>query len=84
MSRCKDWQGKGYSFFQNERCEYFPCHAAEPGEDFNCIFCFCPLYGMDDCGGVFSYLENGKKECCGCLLPHRRENYGNIIEKLKI
>jgi len=91
MSRCKDWQGKGYSFFQNERCEYFPCHgiengetfhAAETGEGFNCLFCFCPLYGLDDCGGKFTYLDNGKKECIDCLIPHRRDNYGYIMDRL--
>ena len=83
MSVCKDRQGIGCSFFQNKRCEYFPCHAEADAENFNCLFCFCPLYGADDCGGEFSRLSNGKKECCGCLLPHKRENYGYIIEKLK-
>jgi len=82
MGRCEDWQGKKYSFFQNKRCEYFPCHNAKTDKDFNCLFCFCPLYGMDDCGGTFSYLDNGAKNCCGCLLPHRQDNYGYIIERL--
>ena len=27
---------KGYQFFQNRQCEYFPCHEVEKEEDFNC------------------------------------------------
>ena len=25
---------KGYQFFQNRQCEYFPCHEVEKEEDF--------------------------------------------------
>ena len=32
-----------YAFFQNRDCEYFPCHATKHPEDFNCLFCYCPL-----------------------------------------
>ena len=41
-----EWEGKGYSFFQNTNCEYFPCHATKHPEDFNCLFCYCPLYAL--------------------------------------
>lgn len=76
------WQGKGYAFFQNTACEYFPCHPTKKPEDFNCIFCYCPLYALgEDCGGAFKYGENGVKDCSGCMIPHRRENYGRILEK---
>ncbi|MGE4352784.1 MAG: histidine phosphatase family protein [Oscillospiraceae bacterium] len=76
------WLGKGYSFFQNKACEYFPCHATKRPENFNCIFCYCPLYALgENCGGNFRYTENGDKDCSGCLVPHMRENYGKIIEK---
>ena len=48
-------------------------------EDFNCLFCYCPLYALgEDCGGGFRMLESGVKDCSGCALPHRRENYGKI------
>ena len=30
----------------------------------------------------FKYLENGIKDCSACLKPHRRENYGKILEKM--
>ena len=76
------WYGKGYSFFTNTACEYFPCHPVPEGTEFNCLFCYCPLYVLGrDCGGNFTYLENGRKDCSNCLLPHRRESYGDIIRR---
>ena len=74
---------ENYKFFQNLECEYFPCHKGADGENFNCLFCFCPLYALGDkCGGSFTYTENGIKDCSNCLKPHRRENYGAICEKI--
>ncbi len=73
-----------YDFFQNKECEYFPCHEGADRENFNCLFCFCPLYALGDkCGGNFTYLDNGVKDCSNCRLPHHRENYGRICEKLR-
>ncbi len=78
------WAGRGYSFFQNKACEYFPCHAGADPESFNCLFCYCPLYCLGaDCGGDFRILEGGVKDCSACLRPHRRENYGEILRRLK-
>ena len=75
------WYGKGYAFFSNTSCEYFPCHPVPAGTDFNCLFCYCPLYMLGpDCGGNFTYLENGCKDCSQCLRPHLRENYGEITQ----
>ena len=72
-----------YEFFQNRECEYFPCHRCADTENFNCLFCYCPLYALGDkCGGSFQYLSNGIKDCSNCLKPHRRENYGKIMEKM--
>ena len=66
-----------YKFFQNKECEFYPCHAGV--EDLNCLFCFCPLYALgENCGGNFSYTENGTKDCSACLLPHRPQNYEYI------
>lgn len=71
-----------YAFFQNRDCEYFPCHATKHPEDFNCLFCYCPLYALGrGCGGNFRYTENGIKDCSGCLFPHRRENYDRVIAR---
>lgn len=70
-----------YDFFQNRQCEYFPCHEGADRESFNCLFCYCPLYALGDkCGGSFTYLENGIKDCSRCLRPHRRENYEKILK----
>ena len=72
-----------YKFCQNRNCEFFPCHQGVKEEDFNCLFCYCPLYALGDtCGGNFTYLENGIKDCSRCLKPHRAENYDKIMEKM--
>ena len=34
---------KHYKFFCHRECEYFPCHSTQHPEDFNCLFCYCPL-----------------------------------------
>jgi len=70
-------------FFNNNECPYFPCHNTENIENVNCIFCYCPLYNLTDCGGKFKVLENGIKDCSDCMLPHKKENYDYIINKLK-
>ncbi len=71
-----------YDFFQNRECPYFPCHEGADPEGFSCLFCYCPLYALGDrCGGNFRYLESGVKDCSGCLIPHRRENYRKVLEK---
>ena len=76
------WENKHYAYFQNRECEYFPCHKAADPENFNCLFCYCPLYALGDkCGGAFRYLEDGTKDCAGCLIPHRKENYGKILAR---
>lgn len=73
-----------YKFFQNRNCEFFPCHHTEETEDFNCLFCFCPLYAKGKgCGGNFSYTENGVKDCSKCLFPHKKGNYDKIISRLR-
>ena len=71
-----------YDFFQNRQCEYFPCHGGADEQTFNCLFCYCPLYPLgENCGGCFTYTEDGIKDCSKCLLPPRRENYGRVLEK---
>ena len=72
-----------YSFFQNRECEYFPCHPTKDPENFNCLFCYCPLYALGErCGGGFTYTAGGIKDCSACLRPHRRENYEVILSKM--
>ncbi len=70
------------SFFCNRACGYFPCHPTEHPEDFNCLFCYCPLYALGDrCGGAFSYNAKGYKDCTKCSFPHHRENYAKILAR---
>ena len=72
-----------YDFFQNSECEYFPCHTCADKETFSGLFCYCPLYALGDlCGGNFTYTKEGIKDCSGCLIPHRRENYEKVMEKM--
>ena len=72
-----------YKFNQNRKCEFFPCHNGMKEDDFSCLFCYCPLYALGDrCGGNFTFLENGIKDCSKCLSPHRRDNYDRIMEKM--
>ena len=38
---------KHFQFFSNSKCEYFPCHSTNDPENFNCLFCYCPLYALE-------------------------------------
>ena len=73
-----------YKFFQNKKCEYFPCHKGIPEADFNCLFCYCPLYTLGkSCGGNCEFLKNGIKSCMNCNFPHQRNNYDKIIARFQ-
>ncbi|MCR5746848.1 MAG: cysteine-rich small domain-containing protein [Lachnospiraceae bacterium] len=70
-------------FFRNTDCKYFPCHKGVEEEEFNCLFCYCPLYFLgEDCGGDFK-MKNGIKSCVNCSKPHRTENFEMIKNQLK-
>ena len=69
-------------FFANRECPYFPCHGGAQAENFNCLFCYCPLYCLGrECGGNFSYTASGVKDCSACLLPHTDGGYDYILKK---
>ncbi|MDO5301286.1 MAG: cysteine-rich small domain-containing protein [Tissierellia bacterium] len=71
-----------YKYFTNEQCEYFPCHQTR-GTFFNCLFCYCPLYFLEEkCGGKFVY-KNGVKVCTHCTIPHTEGGYDYIIGVIK-
>lgn len=77
-------KSQNYKFFQNTKCENFPCHKIEKLEDFNCLFCYCPLYFLGEkCGGNFYYTKSGIKSCKNCNFPHKRENFDEINLRLK-
>lgn len=69
---------ENYKFFQHKKCEYFPCHKVKDESKFNCLFCYCPLYFFDDCGGNKSYI-NGIKDCSNCMIPHSPNGYDHIF-----
>lgn len=73
-----------YKFNQHKKCEYFPCHEGVSTEDFNCLFCYCPLYMLgEDCGGNYSY-NHGIKDCSQCVIPHGKNSYAYIMEKMAL
>ena len=73
---------KHHAYFKHVECEYFPCHKTSPDKAFNCMFCFCPLYALgEQCGGNYTYTEEGIKDCSGCLIPHSDGGYEYICSK---
>ncbi|MEG1240732.1 MAG: cysteine-rich small domain-containing protein [Oscillospiraceae bacterium] len=78
------WRDKHYACYQNRECEYYPCHKGIPEEQFSCLFCYCPLYALGDrCGGDFTYTQKGTKNCSGCTVPHKKDNYGRITARFQ-
>jgi len=75
-----------YKFFQNRECEYFPCHVVKNEDEFNCLFCYCPLYLQEDCMGRPDYILNALgqriKDCSGCTIVHRPEMYEKVLAHL--
>lgn len=73
---------ENYKFNQNLKCEYFPCHRVSNEQEFNCLFCFCPLYMLKaDCGGNFKYT-NDIKDCSDCTIPHNKNAYEFVMDKM--
>ena len=81
------WEGKEYSYFSHKKCEFFPCHKNEDPDDFNCLFCYCPLYLDDNCIGSPEYIITGRgqriKDCSSCLVVHSPEMYDKVIAHLR-
>lgn len=72
-----------YRFFENRDCKYFPCHKGLT--DFNCLFCYCPLYAKERCPGAPERVRVGEKwvkDCTNCTFPHEPKNYDAIIKCL--
>ena len=71
-------KNNSYRYFQNSDCEYFPCHKINNTKNFNCLFCFCPL---------FYYCKNrinGIVKCEDCTLPHLENNYELVIFRINM
>lgn len=71
-----------YKFFQNRACQYFPCHKGADCESFNCLFCYCPLYFLEECGGDAMWRE-GFKDCTACVGPHAPGGYERTLTQLR-
>ncbi len=71
-----------HAFFQNRACRYYPCHPGADPDTFNCLFCYCPLYFLDDCGGTPKDL-GGVKDCTHCLRPHAPGGYEATLARLR-
>lgn len=72
-----------YKYFENRECQYFPCHKGTT--EFNCLFCYCPLYHNERCPGTPEYIEiNDKriKDCSNCIFPHQADNYEKILKMM--
>lgn len=69
------------TIFTKQDCPYFPCHKNADPADFNCLFCYCPLYALgEDCGGNFRYTKDGIKDCSSCLLPHTKDGFDHVLK----
>lgn len=72
-----------WKFVQNRNCPFFPCHKNVKISEFNCLFCFCPLYALGDkCGGNVQYTADGKKDCSQCSFPHHKAAYDTVVKRL--
>ncbi|MBQ9708979.1 MAG: metal-binding protein [Firmicutes bacterium] len=75
-------------FIRYSECQYFPCHSGLEEEDFNCKFCYCPLYTLgDECGGNAGWIDAGGqliKDCSACILPHKPDAANYIDSKFSI
>jgi Zn-finger protein len=72
---------ENFKHFQNTACEYFPCHKGVDPAAFNCLFCYCPLFFLADCGGNPAW-RGLVKDCSGCSLPHAPGGYEAIQKRL--
>lgn len=70
-----------YRFYNNQACKYFPCHDVKDESTFNCMFCYCPLYLLEECGGNYE-IYNGVKDCSNCMIPHSVNGYDHINKLL--
>lgn len=82
----KDSESESFdaAYFENRQCKYYPCHKNTDG--INCLFCYCPMYHLDNCLGNPSYKEkDGKKikVCTNCSFPHDKNNYEKIMAHLR-
>lgn len=82
MDKQSACQEASHAFYQNRACKYFPCHPGADADVFNCLFCYCPLYFLEDCEGDYEML-GPIKDCTKCLKPHHPGGYERTVSRLK-
>ncbi len=55
------------------------CHHTH--KDIYCIFCFCPLYHEQNCGGNPVYTDTGIKDCSFCDRVHDKQFIKKVIKE---
>lgn len=66
-------------FFENKYCKYYPCHKIY---EINCLFCYCPLFHMENCPGNPKH-DDKVKDCSNCAFPHRSYNIKEMFKELE-
>ncbi len=69
-----------HKFFANTACRYYPCHKTEGA--LNCLFCYCPLYFLTECGGDYTYTPQGVKNCVDCVKVHGEDSWEFVQRRL--
>lgn len=70
-----------FKHHQHVACEYFPCHKGVDPALFNCLFCYCPLFFLKDCGGNPTW-RGLVKDCTNCTLPHAPGGWEAVQQRL--
>lgn len=64
------WEGKEYSYFSHKNCEFFPCHKGADPENFNCLFCYCPLYALGiNAAGISATTKKASRTALTASFP---------------
>jgi Zn-finger protein len=67
-------------------CNYYPCHDGIIEEEYQCEFCFCPIYpcNIEKTGGKIISGRDGSQiwDCSDCIIVHEKENFNKIKKGL--
>lgn len=76
-------QTEFFKVFTNTKCEFFPCHKGVKEEEFNCMFCYCPLQYLE-CKGNYTVFTGSdgitRKDCSQCIYPHQGKKGWHFIQ----
>ena len=62
-----------------KNAEYFPCHKRADRDNFNCLFCYCPLYVLGIAAeGSFRIFPTGIRTAVNVCT----RIYGRIMKKI--